>query len=355
TTISDLVQISPEDFQKPSIESIEDNINAKYANKQNDPSLRYTVALDFFDEIFVPGGLLFPGSSFNMQEQCWVWSNEGQEYFYDKSEWVRFRVEQEHWTDLSPIAPSEEETTGVLERKSPYTITLDLCFMPDQQAREHTLVCSAERTVERSTESLPKAVRRIAMGLETMRPHPSTDSIQYLPTPKCPINARHGAESKIGRLFEDIIRYRAGDEKREDQDIQDELDARMVALVLKRRKSLRRTRRDIDRELLLFKTLSSDSPGATVASACFGEFVALRLTYEREGEWLHYVKTYRRLVTEVGKKAVKEIEPLFASGLSRSNYDVSKSANGLEKKAAALQWGFTCIKVSDEDLPWVQP
>lgn len=33
TTISDLVQISPEDFQKPSAESIEDNINAKYANK----------------------------------------------------------------------------------------------------------------------------------------------------------------------------------------------------------------------------------------------------------------------------------------------------------------------------------
>lgn len=33
--ISDLVQISPEDFQKPSAESIEDNINAKYANKVN--------------------------------------------------------------------------------------------------------------------------------------------------------------------------------------------------------------------------------------------------------------------------------------------------------------------------------
>ena len=33
TTISDLVQISPEDSQKPSAESIEDNINAKYANK----------------------------------------------------------------------------------------------------------------------------------------------------------------------------------------------------------------------------------------------------------------------------------------------------------------------------------
>lgn len=33
TTISDLVQISPEDIEKPSGESLEDNINAKYANK----------------------------------------------------------------------------------------------------------------------------------------------------------------------------------------------------------------------------------------------------------------------------------------------------------------------------------
>lgn len=33
TTLSDLVQISPEDVEKPSGESIEDNINAKYANK----------------------------------------------------------------------------------------------------------------------------------------------------------------------------------------------------------------------------------------------------------------------------------------------------------------------------------
>ncbi len=33
TTISDLVQITPEDIEKPSGESLEDNINAKYANR----------------------------------------------------------------------------------------------------------------------------------------------------------------------------------------------------------------------------------------------------------------------------------------------------------------------------------
>ena len=33
TEIQDLVQIAPEDFQKSSIEAIEDNLNAKYSNK----------------------------------------------------------------------------------------------------------------------------------------------------------------------------------------------------------------------------------------------------------------------------------------------------------------------------------
>ena len=39
TTASDLVQISPEDVEKPGGESIQDNINAKYANKVNGLSL----------------------------------------------------------------------------------------------------------------------------------------------------------------------------------------------------------------------------------------------------------------------------------------------------------------------------
>ncbi|KAL8663771.1 MAG: hypothetical protein Q9202_003585 [Teloschistes flavicans] len=165
TTISDLVLISPEDLQKPSAESIEDNINAKYANKvgaytflgvtflsncistkvvqkvglcvclydiltasdgligHGTGILNVNVSLDFFDDIFVPSNLLFPESTFNGQEQCWVWSNEGQEYFYDKTDWVRFRVEQEHWTDLAPVAPSERDTAAMAERKSPYSIT----------------------------------------------------------------------------------------------------------------------------------------------------------------------------------------------------------------------------------------
>lgn len=46
------------------------------------------------------------------------------EYFYDKHEWVRIRVEQEQWNDLSPVAPPERELVSTLERKSPYSITV---------------------------------------------------------------------------------------------------------------------------------------------------------------------------------------------------------------------------------------
>ncbi|KAA6409694.1 MAG: DNA-directed RNA polymerase III subunit RPC8 [Lasallia pustulata] len=174
TTISDLVQITPEEFQKPSAEAIEDNINTKYANKviqkiglciclydilkasdglighgtgivnvnvefrlivfrpfkgeiilgriSSASDYGMKIRLDFFDDINVPPNLMFPGSFFNVQEQCWVWNNEGQEYFYDKYEWVRFRVEQEHWHDQSPVAPSERENISASDRKSPYSI-----------------------------------------------------------------------------------------------------------------------------------------------------------------------------------------------------------------------------------------
>ena len=50
--------------------------------------------------------------------------NDGDEYFYDKLEWVRFRVEEEQWNDLSPVAPSERGSEAVTERKSPFSITV---------------------------------------------------------------------------------------------------------------------------------------------------------------------------------------------------------------------------------------
>lgn len=50
--------------------------------------------------------------------------NDGDEYFYDKLEWVRVRVEAETWTDLSPAAPAQRTAETSIERKSPYSITV---------------------------------------------------------------------------------------------------------------------------------------------------------------------------------------------------------------------------------------
>ncbi|CAF9908314.1 MAG: DNA-directed RNA polymerase III subunit rpc25 [Heterodermia speciosa] len=164
TTISDLVQISPEDLEKPSAEAIEDNLNTKYSNKviqkiglcicvydilsasdglighgtgvinvnvefrlivfrpfkgeiitgriagATEAGIR--VSLDFFEDIWVPSHLLFSDSSFNAAEQTWVWHSESGDFYFDRNEWVRVRVETEQWHDLSPVAPAEREAVN---------------------------------------------------------------------------------------------------------------------------------------------------------------------------------------------------------------------------------------------------
>lgn len=65
----------------------------------------------------------------NVQEQCWVWPTGADELFYDKYEWVRIRVEQEHWHDQSPLAPHERESAAALERQSPYSITVSCTYI----------------------------------------------------------------------------------------------------------------------------------------------------------------------------------------------------------------------------------
>jgi len=51
-----------------------------------------------------------------------VWKTDDQELFYDNHETVRFRIEEEVWTDQTPMGPREkEENAGVL-KKSPYIL-----------------------------------------------------------------------------------------------------------------------------------------------------------------------------------------------------------------------------------------
>ncbi|PSK55728.1 DNA-directed RNA polymerase III subunit rpc25 [Elsinoe australis] len=162
-TIADLIQILPQDYEKRSARALEDNINAKYANKvihkiglavglfdilkfseglighgtgivnvhvdfrlivfrpfkgeilqgrimENTPyGLRIT--MDFFDDIWVPApGMTFENTQYDKIEEegqapewVWIWhAEESGELYFDNNETVRFRVEAESWTDLEP-------------------------------------------------------------------------------------------------------------------------------------------------------------------------------------------------------------------------------------------------------------
>lgn len=178
-TIADLIQISPEDFEKRSARALEDNINEKYSDKvvhkhglclglydiistseglighgtgivnvnvefrlivfrpfkgeilqgriSSNSIEGIRISMDFFDDIFVPGPhMLFENSSYNGEEDAWVWKTEaGLELFFDRNETVRFRVEAETWTDLSPEKqPTPGEEVEEEYRKVPYHITV---------------------------------------------------------------------------------------------------------------------------------------------------------------------------------------------------------------------------------------
>ena len=51
-----------------------------------------------------------------------MWVTEGQTLYYDNQETVRFRIEEEIWTDQSPMGPSEKEENGGLTKQSPYVL-----------------------------------------------------------------------------------------------------------------------------------------------------------------------------------------------------------------------------------------
>ncbi|KAG9237125.1 RNA polymerase III subunit Rpc25-domain-containing protein [Amylocarpus encephaloides] len=176
TKIADLVQIVPEDFEKEASQAIEDNINAKYANRVIQKiglciclydllsaseglighgtglvnvnvefrlivfrPFKHEVLLgkissatpegirirtNFFKDIFVPQHRLPEGAAFNDAEQVFTWTTEDTVLYYDNHETVRFRVEEERWHDQAPTkATGGENDQDVEERKvSPYGI-----------------------------------------------------------------------------------------------------------------------------------------------------------------------------------------------------------------------------------------
>ncbi|RKF56968.1 DNA-directed RNA polymerase III subunit rpc8 [Golovinomyces cichoracearum] len=174
TKFADLVQIVPEDFSKDAAQAIEDNINAKYANKviqkiglciclfdllmaseglighgtglvnvnvefrlvvfrpfKNEVILGkisssnlhgIRIRLPFFDEIFVPKDKLPEPCEFKHNEQIYVWqASPDFPLYFDKHEIVRVRIESEIWTDQTPVGPKDKEDTNVVVT-SPYAL-----------------------------------------------------------------------------------------------------------------------------------------------------------------------------------------------------------------------------------------
>lgn len=170
-TISDLIQIAPQDFEKRSAQAIEDNINAKYSDKvihkiglcvclydiisTSDGLIGHgtgivnvnvdfrlvvfrpfkgeilqgrivgcsdfgiKISLDFFDDVFVPApGMLFENSTWDAAEATWIWhAGEGNDFYFDRLETVRVRVETEVWNDLSPQQQRPTDAGPVLNEK----------------------------------------------------------------------------------------------------------------------------------------------------------------------------------------------------------------------------------------------
>ena len=81
-----------------------------------------------------------------MQEQVWTWVNDGDEYFYDKNDWVRVRVEDEQWIDISPSPLSVRGNESIAERKSPYSITVSTPPLEKRHALNRTGFDVAVRT-----------------------------------------------------------------------------------------------------------------------------------------------------------------------------------------------------------------
>lgn len=163
-TLADVVQIHPNDFHKPSIRSIEDFINTKYADKVihrvglcigfhslisaseglighgtgivnvnvdfrlvvfrpfKGEIMRATItqssqqgiylSVDFFEDLLVPPETLFEGSTWEKDDSgtmTFVWRTEAgggahNEFFFDNAESCMVRIEEEQWHDVSPDA-----------------------------------------------------------------------------------------------------------------------------------------------------------------------------------------------------------------------------------------------------------
>lgn len=87
------------------------------------------VRTDFFDEIFIPSTMLFEDSNFDVKENVWIWNNDGNDFYMDKNEVIRFRVEEEAFEDQLPVPPHLREEMAEVEIKPPYRLIVIYLFL----------------------------------------------------------------------------------------------------------------------------------------------------------------------------------------------------------------------------------
>ncbi|KAK4913753.1 hypothetical protein LTR28_013735 [Elasticomyces elasticus] len=85
-----------------------------------------TVSTDFYQDIVVLNNMLFDGTNYDASEKVFVWTTDsGTPLYFDRHEIARFRIEAEHWIDMSPQqqpGPGEAEKEDDGRGRSPYTI-----------------------------------------------------------------------------------------------------------------------------------------------------------------------------------------------------------------------------------------
>lgn len=188
-----MVQIHPSDFHKPSFRAIEDFLNAKYANKvlhqtglclgfhslistseglighgtgivnvnvdfkllvfrpkrgeiiageiaNSDPTAGIFLDMDFFEDVNVPPQLLFEGTQWEKDDsglEAFVWTENDNQFFFDRLEPCLWRVEAEVWKDISPKMQGPEKgrfeaqaegEDGEGGKKTPYLIQGSMQF-----------------------------------------------------------------------------------------------------------------------------------------------------------------------------------------------------------------------------------
>lgn len=154
TQVSDMLRLEPSTFSKNVNVALEDDINRKYSNKiihnvglcicfhdllsMEDGLMKpgdgaafvkvtfrlivfrpfvgeilvgwvssctpegLHVKMEFFDDIYIPKSMLFDECIFVAKEQAWVWQSGGHDFYIDTNEKIRFRVEQEFFTQHNP-------------------------------------------------------------------------------------------------------------------------------------------------------------------------------------------------------------------------------------------------------------